>query len=77
MTFLVATNVIDSRPPERRPTGTPHARANTFLWTVGSLNPGCSAICCRVSDSLLGNLLHHTPNTMKHKVNRIVNREII
>ena len=28
MLFLVATNVIASRPPERRPTGTPHARAN-------------------------------------------------
>ena len=27
MTFIVATNVIASRPPERRPTGTPHARA--------------------------------------------------
>ena len=28
MTFIVATNVIASRPPKRRPTGTPHARAN-------------------------------------------------
>ena len=28
MTFIVATNVIASRPPERRPTGTLHARAN-------------------------------------------------
>ena len=27
MTFIVATNVIASRPPKRRPTGTPHARA--------------------------------------------------
>ena len=27
MTFLVATNVVASRPPERRPTGTPTARA--------------------------------------------------
>ena len=27
MTFIVATNVISSRRPERRPTGTPHARA--------------------------------------------------
>ena len=27
MSFLVATNVVASRPPERRPTGTPHARA--------------------------------------------------
>ena len=28
MTFIVATNVVASRPPKRRPTGTPHARAN-------------------------------------------------
>ena len=28
MTFIVATNVIASRPPECRPTGTPHIRAN-------------------------------------------------
>ena len=28
MPFIVATNVVASRPPERRPTGTPHARAN-------------------------------------------------
>ena len=27
MSFLVATNVVASRPPESRPTGTPHARA--------------------------------------------------
>ena len=33
MTFIVATNVIASRPPERRPTGTPHARAN-WNWVV-------------------------------------------
>ena len=26
--ILVGTNVIASRPPERQPTGTPHARAN-------------------------------------------------
>ena len=29
--FLVANNVVTSRPPERRPTGTPHTRANKFL----------------------------------------------
>ena len=27
MAFIVATNVVASRPPKRRPTGTPHARA--------------------------------------------------
>ena len=31
MLFLVATNVVASRPPERRPTGTPLARANIQL----------------------------------------------
>ena len=28
MTFIVGTNIVASRPPERRLTGTPHARAN-------------------------------------------------
>ena len=31
MKFIVATNVVASRPPERRPTGTPHASANYQL----------------------------------------------
>ena len=35
MTFIVATNVIASRPPERRPTGTPHARAKIAWHTLG------------------------------------------
>ena len=34
MTFIVATNVIASRPPERRPTGTAHARANCIISIV-------------------------------------------
>ena len=47
MMFIVATYVIASRPPERRPTGTPHARANTevesnkdltFTWWFLKLN---------------------------------------
>ena len=39
MLFILATNVIASRPPERRPTGTPHTRAKiaslieTHQWT--------------------------------------------
>ena len=33
MTFIVATNAIAIRPTERRPTGTPHARANIFTLT--------------------------------------------
>ena len=34
MLFLVATNFVASWPPERRLTGTPHARANlhAHLW---------------------------------------------
>ena len=37
MSFIVATNVVASRSPERRPTVTPHARANSvelvrYLW---------------------------------------------
>ena len=31
MTFIVATNIIASRPPERRPTGTPHSRPKR-IW---------------------------------------------
>ena len=31
MTFIVGTNVIASRTPERQPTGTPHARAKILL----------------------------------------------
>ena len=30
MTFIVATNVFASSPPERRPTGMPHARAKKY-----------------------------------------------
>ena len=41
MSFLVATNVVTSRPPERRPTGTPRARANNQLDRLRTLNfPG-------------------------------------
>ena len=36
MLFLVATNVVASRPPERRPTGTPHARAKTSNYITSN-----------------------------------------
>ena len=36
MTFIVATNVIASRLPERRPTGTPHARAKRMSFLVAT-----------------------------------------
>ena len=35
MTFLVVTNVVASRPPERRPTGTPTAHAKIILKKEG------------------------------------------
>ena len=39
MTFLVATNVVASWPPERQPTGMPHARAkNKIFLQVDRLN---------------------------------------
>ena len=34
MTFIVATNVIASRPPERQPTGTLHARAKSLNMSI-------------------------------------------
>ena len=36
--FLVATNVVASRPPKRRPSGTPHARANCIMSSSGGVN---------------------------------------
>ena len=36
MSFLVATNVVASRPPERGTTGTPHARAKSLV-KIGSV----------------------------------------
>ena len=36
MTFIVATNVIASRPPERPPTATPHARAKRQVIIVAT-----------------------------------------
>ena len=37
ITFIVATNVIASRPHERQPTGTPDTRANKiFMWGGGA-----------------------------------------
>ena len=37
MTFIVATHVVASRQPERRPTGTLSARANYFVIEKGVL----------------------------------------
>ena len=40
MTFIVATNVVASRPPERRPAETPHARANNWQTVQRIKHPG-------------------------------------
>ena len=49
MMKIVATNVVASRPPERRPTATPNARAKSefsvLFWSkalVSDLRPGPS-----------------------------------
>ena len=44
MSFLEATNVVASWPPERRPTGTPHARAKMWAWGVGE-DEGGQGVC--------------------------------
>ena len=49
MTFIVTTNVFASQPPERRPTGTPHARAKRMAFLVATTSlpavyrPNCYA----------------------------------
>ena len=50
MTFIVATNVIASRPPERRPTGTPHARANSEALDLSVGPRFCSKCDYRAED---------------------------
>ena len=40
MAEIVATNVVASRPPERRPTATPTARANLFSEYMGQSSKG-------------------------------------
>ena len=62
MTFIVATNVIASRPPERRPTGTPYARAK-MPWTEAP---------SFVSMSLFVSLFTRNVG-MKEKLRRIAN----
>ena len=36
MMFIVATNIIASRPPKRRPPGMPHSRANSKVVGIKS-----------------------------------------
>ena len=47
MTFIVAANIVASRPPERRPTGTSHANANICLVCSKFL----SSVGCRLVHS--------------------------
>ena len=59
----MATNVIASRPPERRPTGMPHARAKTIKSVILKNKVyrhlhfldyiGCPHICERVYAKIL------------------------
>ena len=45
MSFLVATNVVASRPPERRPTGTPHNISKMYTkWAVENVQYGISRL---------------------------------
>ena len=56
ITFIVATNVVASRPPKRRPTGKPHARANIFFLenrTRAKKYQGKTSVRCRKSVGLL------------------------
>ena len=53
MTFIVATNVIASRPPKRRPTGTPNARAKiTRRTTTSERNKFLQVIASFISKEL-------------------------
>ena len=40
MSFIVATNVVASRPPERQLTGTPTARANLNPYNIVTIDTG-------------------------------------
>ena len=44
MLFLVATNVVASRPPERRMTGTPHARAKSIMAKMEEVKTNLTGI---------------------------------
>ena len=52
MLFIVATNVVASRPSERRPTGTPHARAKilSINYQVLDISIGCGPYNPRLGD---------------------------
>ena len=54
MSFLVATKVVASRPPKRRTTGTPHARANIISCCLKLLQFAsvCSAVIRLVQNCL-------------------------
>ena len=38
MTFIAANNVVASRPPERRRTGTPHSHAKIMAFLVATMS---------------------------------------
>ena len=63
-TFIVATNVVASRPPERWPTGTPHARANIIHCHVNFTQKW---ECCPISYRRTGSaMLMHMKENIKN-----------
>ena len=70
MMRIVATNVVASRPPERRPTGTTTARANTechyYSYRTAQLSPKVllQEVMCGILHSTLswGEVTHITQN---------------
>ena len=56
MSFLMATNGVASRPPKRRPTGTPHALVNSVSDPVSklSLRHSSLGLSLKIETSSLG-----------------------
>ena len=66
MAELVATNVVSSWSPERRPTGTPTARAN--YWTAAfNCQQNMSVERLKLSPCLKPNLKNHTESINKYE----------
>ena len=65
MLFLVATNVVASRPPECRPTGMPHARANGQYYRITKQDSATSHVtkCPTITISIVYNLVFNTFNS--------------
>ena len=62
MTFMVATNIVASRPPERRTTGTPHARANIPVDAISDNSISIQLLTMIIRLTLLKLILVYTVN---------------